>query len=52
MLKAVPAINAELRQEGHAIDDAEAGDVPVTTTRVKKSEKKANIEATSDEDSE
>lgn len=58
-LKAIPAINAELRSRGHDItDDSDGGGAPVVAKpegnakkSTKKQEKKANIEATSDEGS-
>jgi hypothetical protein len=61
LLKAVPAINEQLRKEGHEVEDiggAESAAEPETADvkKIKKDKKKkspkANIEATSDEDSE
>jgi hypothetical protein len=55
LVKAVPDINAEIKkQTGHGVDDF--GNEPETSAGRKASkkskEKKSNIEATSDEDSE
>ncbi|KAL1875942.1 hypothetical protein VTK73DRAFT_9726 [Phialemonium thermophilum] len=53
-LKAIPEINAEIRKEGHVIDDDDSiddgGELPVPKSQ-KGSSKKSNIEATSDEES-
>jgi hypothetical protein len=55
-LKIVPEVNAELRAKGHAIDEAgpaaqtSTPKVKVTPKKSKKA-KKANIEETSEEDS-
>jgi hypothetical protein len=54
LLKAVPSINATLRDLGHVVDDLDEDDsvvgaVPKTKTK-KTKPPKANIEATSDED--
>ncbi len=60
LLKAIPAINAQLREAGIAADDPESAG-PSEEGKLKpklkaqhtaKSAKKSNIEATSDEDSE
>lgn len=60
LLKFIPEINAQLRKEGEDLGDAEDGEggerqVAETLLAVEKSKKparkKANIEATSDEDS-
>lgn len=60
MLKAIPAINEQLRKEGHNVDDlgeAEAADEQEErkepkAKKTKKESRKANIEATSDEETE
>lgn len=53
-LKAIPGINAVLRKEGHEVDGLEEGDSgeELKVAKAKKPSKRANIEATSDEDSE
>lgn len=54
LLKAVPGINAALRELGHEVDDmdVDADDAPVEKKKPRdRSQAKANIEATSDEDS-
>ncbi len=62
LIRAIPDINAALREDGVAMSDAEDDDVvdskPATKEKKEKKEKKAaaapkksNIEATSDEDS-
>lgn len=53
LLKAVPAINATLRQMGHAVEDIDdMSDVDMPADKPKKGSKpsKANIDMTSDED--
>lgn len=53
LLKAIPEINAALRDLGHDVDDSAAsvGNGATTTKKVKKEKPaKANIEATSEED--
>lgn len=57
-LKAIPAINEQLRKEGQDVDDvggsdsAEKQDIPREKKKIaKESSRKANIEATSDEES-
>ncbi|OIW28882.1 PC4-domain-containing protein [Coniochaeta ligniaria NRRL 30616] len=56
-LKAIPAINEQLRKEGHDVDDvgesesAEEQEKPKAKKTTKESSRKANIEATSDEES-
>ncbi|KAH8910972.1 PC4-domain-containing protein [Coniochaeta sp. PMI_546] len=57
-LKAIPAINEQLRKEGQDVDDvggsdsAEKQDIPREKKKAtKESSRKANIEATSDEES-
>ncbi|KAJ9137414.1 PC4-domain-containing protein [Coniochaeta hoffmannii] len=56
-LKAIPAINEQLRKEGHQVDDvgdaesAEEQENPKATKTKRESSRKANIEATSDEES-
>lgn len=59
LLKAIPAINAELRSQGQPVDDVAAGEEGAEAAeklpkkkKAKSPVKKANIEATSDEDSE
>lgn len=58
LLKAIPAINSELRSQGQEIDDGAAGEdgeeaaEKLPKKKSKSPVKKANIEATSDEDSE
>ncbi|KAG9251273.1 transcriptional Coactivator p15-domain-containing protein [Emericellopsis atlantica] len=54
LLKAIPGINAALRERGHTIkEDAEMDDAPVVAApaKSKSAKDKANIDATSDEDS-
>jgi hypothetical protein len=57
LLKAIPAINEQLRKEGHDVDDvgesesAEEQENPKRKKTTKESSRKANIEATSDEES-
>jgi hypothetical protein len=57
-LKAIPAINEQLRKEGHDVDDvgeeAESAEEQenAKAKKSKKESRKANIEATSDEESE
>jgi hypothetical protein len=56
-LKVIPAINEQLRKEGHDVDDvgesgsAEDQENPKAKKTKKESSRKANIEATSDEES-
>lgn len=55
LLKAVPAINAQLSAAGIQVGDnaseaSEVEDKPQKRAKPKKEEKKANIEATSDEE--
>ncbi|KAJ9156451.1 hypothetical protein NKR23_g1365 [Pleurostoma richardsiae] len=51
LLKAIPAINAELRKAGHNVDDLNADSAQEVVSKPAKKAKKANIEATSDEES-
>jgi hypothetical protein len=52
LLKSVPAINAELAAKGHDIPDIASSSAVAPESARKKEKKKANIEATSDEESE
>lgn len=57
LLKAIPAINAELSAQGHDVAEIPSGPalssgVQKSTTKEKKKPTKANIEATSDEEDE
>lgn len=53
LLKAIPSINAALRERGHEFNepDSSIADEPVVSKKAKKEKpSKANIEATSEED--
>lgn len=55
-LKVIPAINEQLRKEGHDVEDVDEPEVPGEREKTKpkksKESRKANIEATSEEESE